>query len=60
MKGETSGNIQEIKDIYLDCDRDGVLLKVKQHGSAACHEGYRSCFFRHFVDGKLELVGENI
>lgn len=60
MKGETSGNIQDIKDMYLDCDQDAVLLKVEQRGSAACHKGYRSCFYRHLINGKLETVGEKI
>jgi len=45
MKGETSGHIQEVKEIRIDCDRDAVLLKVVQHGGAACHTGYRSCFY---------------
>lgn len=46
MKGESSGNIQKVKEIYLDCDSDTILIKVDQVGGAACHEGYRSCFFR--------------
>ncbi len=46
VKGETSGNIQEVQEIRVDCDADAVLLKVLQRGGAACHEGYRSCFFR--------------
>ena len=45
FKGESSGHIQEVKEIFTDCDKDAVLLKVKQTG-AACHEGYYSCFFR--------------
>lgn len=45
LKGESSGHIQEVQDILVDCDMDAVLLKVKQNG-AACHEGYYSCFFR--------------
>ena len=45
-KGESSGNIQIVREIYLDCDSDTILLKVNQIGEAACHEGYRSCFFR--------------
>lgn len=45
MKGETSGNIQEVKEIYYDCDADAILLMVKQIGPA-CHTGNRSCFFR--------------
>lgn len=46
LKGETSGNIQDVKEIRVDCDTDAVLLKVHQRGGAACHEGYKSCFFR--------------
>ena len=45
-KGEESGHVQEVRDIFIDCDADTVLLKVKQVGGAACHEGYKSCFFR--------------
>lgn len=50
-KGETSGHVQEVKEIRVDCDADAVLLKVRQIGGAACHEGYKSCFFRT-VDGE--------
>jgi len=46
LKGETSGNIQEVKKIYIDCDEDTILLKVHQVGGAACHTGHRSCFYR--------------
>ena len=46
LKGETSGNVQDVKEIRVDCDADAVLLKVHQRGGAACHEGYKSCFFR--------------
>ena len=49
-KGESSGNLQIVREIYLDCDSDTILLKVIQIGEAACHEGYRSCFFRR-VEG---------
>lgn len=56
-KGEISGNEQLIKDIFIDCDEDAVLLKVKQIGDAACHMGYRSCFYRR-IDG--EIVGEKV
>jgi len=50
VKGETSGHIQTVKDIAFDCDGDTLLIKVEQLG-AACHEGYRSCFFRSITDG---------
>jgi phosphoribosyl-AMP cyclohydrolase len=59
-KGESSGNIQEVKEIRIDCDADCVLLKVDQIGDAACHEGYRSCFFRRVKNGGLEVVGKRI
>jgi phosphoribosyl-AMP cyclohydrolase len=45
MKGEESGHTQTVKDIAFDCDADVLLIQVEQNG-AACHEGYRSCFFR--------------
>ena len=44
-KGETSGHIQKVKEIYADCDRDCLLLKVEQVGGIACHTGQRSCFY---------------
>lgn len=61
FKGESSGHVQEVKEIFTDCDQDAVLLKVKQLG-AACHEGYYSCFFREVVDNgqKLEIVKERV
>jgi phosphoribosyl-AMP cyclohydrolase len=59
IKGETSGNIQVVKGLYVDCDQDCLLVKVEQTG-AACHEGYRSCFFRQVSeDGEsLTILGE--
>jgi phosphoribosyl-AMP cyclohydrolase len=45
-KGEESGNVQELKELFYDCDADTLLVKVNQIGGAACHEGYKSCFFR--------------
>ena len=50
MKGESSGHTQEVKDIAFDCDGDTLLIQVEQHG-AACHEGYKSCFFRSINEG---------
>ncbi len=50
MKGETSGHTQSVKDIAFDCDGDTLLIQVEQIG-AACHEGYRSCFFRSIQEG---------
>lgn len=46
MKGESSGNVQEVREVRVDCDADAVLLKVRQIGGAACHTGHRSCFYR--------------
>ena len=54
-KGEESGNVQELKALYFDCDADTLLVKVNQIGGAACHEGYRSCFFRK-VDPETRQV----
>jgi len=59
-KGEESGNVQMVKGIYLDCDADTILLKVTQIGGAACHEGYKSCFFRELESGELKTVGERV
>jgi phosphoribosyl-AMP cyclohydrolase len=59
-KGEESGNVQEVQEIFLDCDEDTVLLRVKQIGGAACHEGYRSCFFRQVKGEVLQVVGERV
>ena len=46
LKGESSGHVQEVEEILVDCDMDAIVLKIKQNG-AACHEGYYSCFFRN-------------
>jgi phosphoribosyl-AMP cyclohydrolase len=60
VKGETSGNEQIVKEILVDCDSDTLLLKVEQKGGAACHTGYRSCFYRSIQDGNMKIVGEKI
>jgi phosphoribosyl-AMP cyclohydrolase len=54
-KGETSGNVQEVKEILVDCDNDTLLIKVIQHGSGACHTGNRTCFYRDI--NRLEAEG---
>ena len=59
-KGEESGHVQEVRGVYIDCDADTVLLKVKQVGGAACHEGYASCFFRKLDGAELRVVGERV
>ena len=58
-KGEESGHVQSVKAIYVDCDADAILLKVEQVG-AACHEGYRSCFFRQVTPGGLQVVAPRL
>jgi phosphoribosyl-AMP cyclohydrolase len=59
-KGEESGNVQIVHEIRVDCDLDAVLLKVEQVGDAACHEGYRTCFFRKFFNNELLTDGVRI
>jgi phosphoribosyl-AMP cyclohydrolase len=59
-KGEESGNVQEVHGVYVDCDADTLLIKVRQIGDAACHEGYRSCFFRRIVDKDLKVVAKRV
>jgi phosphoribosyl-AMP cyclohydrolase len=59
-KGEESGHVQEVVGIYIDCDADTVLIKVRQLGGAACHEGYKSCFFRELNEGAFTVVSERI
>ena len=57
-KGETSGQVQRVTELRLDCDQDAVLLKVRPQGDGgACHVGFRSCFYRLTVDGKLVEQG---
>lgn len=60
LKGESSGHVQLVREIRLDCDDDTILLKVKQIGDAACHTGYRSCFYRKWSDGGTVTVGEAV
>jgi phosphoribosyl-AMP cyclohydrolase len=60
LKGESSGHVQHVREIYIDCDEDTVLLKVDQVGGAACHTGYRSCFYRQLADGNVEIKEERI
>jgi phosphoribosyl-AMP cyclohydrolase len=58
VKGETSGNVQLVKEVRIDCDNDTVLLKVEQLGPAACHTGHRSCFYKMVENGSIRIVGE--
>ena len=59
-KGETSGHVQHVKEIRVDCDNDTILLKVDQAGDAACHKGYKSCFFSKVVENDLKIVESKI
>jgi phosphoribosyl-AMP cyclohydrolase len=59
-KGEESGNVQRVREVFVDCDGDAVLLKVEQIGGAACHEGYPSCFFRQVRPDGLKIVAERV
>ncbi len=58
VKGETSGNLQIVKEIRVDCDNDTILLKVEQSGGAACHTGHKSCFFRVIEDDGVKVDGK--
>ena len=60
MKGESSGNVQLVKNIFIDCDNDTILLQVEQLGGAACHTGHKSCFYRKLDGGDFVIVGEKI
>ena len=59
-KGEESGHVQEVRGVFIDCDADTILLKVKQIGGAACHEGYASCFFREVTPDGARIVAEKV
>ncbi len=58
IKGETSGNMQLVKEIRIDCDDDTLLLKVEQIGGAACHTGHRSCFYKKVEGESTRVVGK--
>ena len=59
LKGESSGHTQEVKELFMDCDMDAVLIKVEQK-VAACHTGYRSCFYRKLEGEGFAVVGEKV
>ena len=60
-KGETSGNIQIVKEVFVDCDYDTILIKIEQVGGAACHLGYESCFHNKIdSNGEKSIVGKKI
>jgi phosphoribosyl-AMP cyclohydrolase len=59
LKGESSGHTQEVKGLFIDCDMDALLIKVEQN-VAACHTGYRSCFYRQLQGKDFKVVGEKV
>ncbi|MBN1106172.1 MAG: phosphoribosyl-AMP cyclohydrolase [Deltaproteobacteria bacterium] len=60
-KGGTSGHVQKIVEVYLDCDADTILFRVEQVGGAACHTGFESCFHKRIGrDGEATTVGERV
>jgi phosphoribosyl-AMP cyclohydrolase len=60
-KGEQSGNVQEVRAIFVNCEENSLLIRVIQHGNAACHTGYRSCYYRRLLpDDSYETVAERV
>jgi len=59
LKGESSGHVQTVKEVFVDCDMDALLIKVEQTGGA-CHEGYRSCFYRKVGKNSVEITGKKV
>jgi phosphoribosyl-AMP cyclohydrolase len=59
-KGETSGHVQKVRDIFVDCDNDTLLITVEQVGGAACHTGHRSCFYRRVSGDTLIEEGTRV
>ncbi len=60
VKGQSSGHIQEVMEIRIDCDGDVLLFKVRQHGGAACHTGHKSCFHRRYEQARLITDSERV
>ena len=59
-KGEESGHVQVVREVLVDCDGDAILLKIEQRGGAACHTGYRSCFYRRLTPEGAQIVGQKV
>lgn len=60
-KGEQSGNVQQVRDMFINCEENSLLISVSQEGGAACHEGYRSCYYRRILpDGSYETIMERV
>jgi len=60
MKGESSGHVQQVREVRVDCDADAVVLKVHQVGGAACHTGHRSCFYRRVEPDRWVVEGSPV
>jgi phosphoribosyl-AMP cyclohydrolase len=60
LKGESSGHVQLVKKIFVDCDQDTVIFQVQQLGGAACHKGYHSCFYRRVSGDELIIEQEPV
>jgi phosphoribosyl-AMP cyclohydrolase len=60
LKGETSGHVQIIHQVLVDCDSDAVVYKIEQLGEAACHTGHRTCFYRRVVGNGLVTEGQPV
>ncbi len=60
IKGKTSGHVQRVRSVHIDCDQDAILLRVEQVGGAACHTGYRSCFYRRVENQNFIIDDEPV
>lgn len=60
VKGQSSGNTQDVLEVRIDCDGDALLFKVRQHGGAACHTGHKSCFYRRLEDDRLVVEDDRV
>lgn len=60
IKGKTSGHVQLVQSVHIDCDRDAILVRVEQVGGAACHTGFRSCFYRRVENQTLQTEGQPV
>jgi len=60
-KGEQSGNVQQVRSIFLNCEENSLLIRVVQHGGAACHDGYKSCYYRRLLpNDTYQTIAERV